>query len=225
MNRNSINMKAGIVTLFFICVTLFVQGQKCNRTGSFIGAGDVDVTGTATVEVQSDGSLVIKFASDFVSDQGPDLDVYLGNTAQVNSSSVRVKALSSFTGAQTYAVPSNIKLGDYNYVSVWCTQYSHYYGAALLGTETGTCSVTSTLETGTTKDVKLTFYSNEITINATNNLKNVSLLVYSSDGKLLHSENIPSIVGSYTLEKIFSNFRIVVLKSDDLVLTEKVLFK
>jgi len=218
-------MKTLILSLSLLLSSLALDAQKCNRTGSFIGAGDVDVKGSVTLEVQGDGSLVIILAADFVSDQGPDLGVYLGNADRVNGTSVMIKALTSFTGEQMYLVPANIKLADYNYVTIWCTQYSHYYGAALLGEDNGSCSALSSADVPVPAGVELSFTTNEILLHATENLNNVSLSVYSFDGKILYSESIPSFKGTYSVNRTFNTSSIVVFRGEDWVLSEKNILK
>ena len=142
-------MKLPILT--FLVGLLFSNAsyaQTCSREGTFVGAGDVDVKGQVTLEEQADGSIQLILSSDFFSDPGPDLDLYLGNSMRVNSSSLRLEPLKSESGSQTYLLPSGLTINQYNYVTVHCTQYNHYYGTAQLGSISGTCQTlgTNTLE-------------------------------------------------------------------------------
>ncbi|MFT6716078.1 MAG: hypothetical protein ACJA0Q_000707 [Saprospiraceae bacterium] len=203
-----------LITLFTL-TSFFAHAENCNRTGSFIGAGDVDVKGAVTLEIQTDGSIKLILSSDFVSDSGPDLDIYIGNTMRVDAFSVRLDALGSLAGSQTYTLPWAIKLTDYSYVTIHCTQYNHYYGSALLGNNVGDCIALKINDVSAPEGVNIKVNSSGISIDSDKNYKNVTLSVYNFTGVLIKSVFFAQVnKGSTALKGSFPTSGIVVLNSD-----------
>lgn len=90
--------------------------------------------GTARL-VRIPGDLLeLRFDSNFRSDSGPSLFVYLSNCAIVNGSNqascarVELGPLKSLSGAQTYAVPSNVTIDQYAHVIVLCKPFVVTFG-------------------------------------------------------------------------------------------------
>lgn len=65
----------------------------------------------------------------FSSQNGPDLKVYLSKDVGA-SDYLRLGALKSISGKQSYSIPSGITLTDYSYVHVWCEQFSVEFARA-----------------------------------------------------------------------------------------------
>lgn len=67
----------------------------------------------------------------FMSDNGPDLYVYLSKEIQpVNF--IELGKLKSVAGNQVYTIPAGSNVNDYPYVCIHCKQYNHLFGYALL---------------------------------------------------------------------------------------------
>lgn len=97
------------------------------RTGDFAGLNDKTVKGSVSV---SDGMLVL---SDFSSDEGPDLHVYLtnGTDEAAVSAGVMVDAVSFDTASQTFTL-KGADIADYTYVVIHCDKAKAVFGAAKL---------------------------------------------------------------------------------------------
>jgi len=65
----------------------------------------------------------------FSSQNGPDLKVYLSKDVDA-SNYLRLGALQSTMGKQSYSIPSGISLTDYPYVHIWCEQFSVEFARA-----------------------------------------------------------------------------------------------
>jgi hypothetical protein len=65
----------------------------------------------------------------------PDLWIYLSKKPSMKSnndikSAIKIADLKSKTWNQTYNIPSNIDLSQYNSVAIHCTQYNKLFGSA-----------------------------------------------------------------------------------------------
>jgi len=85
------------------------------------------VSGTATIYLQ-DGKHTL-LLDPFSSQNGPDLKVYLSKDVGATNY-LRLGALQSTMGKQSYSIPSGISLSDYPYVHVWCEQFSVEFARA-----------------------------------------------------------------------------------------------
>lgn len=114
--------------------TISAQVQEV-RIGSFTKhqPNGYDVDGKAYLEDHVD-SIVLRLSPDFNNPEpGPDLDVYLAKQEDVQGgSSVRIAALQSDMGEQSYLVPDSISLYSYDYATIYCTQYDHEWAQAKL---------------------------------------------------------------------------------------------
>ncbi len=105
-----------------------------SRSGTFTKrpGTSYNVSGTATLEQQANGSLVLKLGDDFSSSSGPGLDVYLSTTNTVSSNSRSLGRLQRTSGAQSYNVPSGVTLTSYNWVIIHCVPFNVTFGYAQL---------------------------------------------------------------------------------------------
>lgn len=69
--------------------------------------------------------------SNFSTDSGPDLRVYLAKDRQANSF-ISLGKLKSATGNQLYDISGMPDHGEYKYVLIWCQQFSVLFGSAEL---------------------------------------------------------------------------------------------
>lgn len=111
---------------------LIVPGR--NRQGTFVKRPGTayNLAGTATLEEQPDGTLLLKLEDDFMSSAGPGLEVILSTTNVVNSGSLSLGDLQQTTGAQTYEVSSSVELETYDWVIIHCVPFNVTFGYAEL---------------------------------------------------------------------------------------------
>ena len=99
------------------------------KMGNLIGIGGHTAMGTATLYEKGGQKFVV--LDPYESQNGPDLKVYLSKT--INASSyINLGPLKSVMGKQTYGVPGNPNIHEYQYVHIWCEQYSVEFGRAEL---------------------------------------------------------------------------------------------
>jgi hypothetical protein len=113
---------------------LRVPGQR--RTGLFAARGGTNYTvrGTAILEEQEDGALVVRFEDNFATSSGPGLEVFLSSTSVVNAGSLNLGTLQSTRGAQSYRVGDrSVALDTYDFVVIHCVPFNVTFGAAQLG--------------------------------------------------------------------------------------------
>lgn len=119
-----------LITAFWMSTT---YAQECISHGHFVNSENIKTSGDVEVKLNKKGKVVIAFASNFHTEYGPDLDIYLSKEKQVKEgSSVRLEALISFNGPLKYTVSKSINISEYKYIVIHCTQYNHWYGTAEL---------------------------------------------------------------------------------------------
>jgi len=96
------------------------------KSGMMAGVGH---TVSGTVTVYENGSTKTVVLDPFSSQNGPDLKVYLSKDMNA-SSYLSLGALKSTSGKQSYEIPGNPDITDYNYVLVWCEQFTVVFGRA-----------------------------------------------------------------------------------------------
>ena len=97
-----------------------------------------ETRGTATIYRLDDGNRVLRL-TDFTTSNGPDVRVYLvaapdaGDDETVKQAGfVELGKLKGTDGNQNYAVPSDLDLGKYRAVTIWCRRFSVNFGTAPL---------------------------------------------------------------------------------------------
>ncbi len=105
-----------------------------SRSGTFTRnpSTSYNVSGTATLEQQPNGSLVLRFGSNFSSSNGPGLEVFLSTTNAVGSNSRNLGRLQRTSGEQSYNVPAGVTLTTYNWVIIHCVPFNVTFGYARL---------------------------------------------------------------------------------------------
>ena len=111
---------------------LTVLGTRRSGTFTKRPGTSYNVSGTATLEQQPNGSLVLKFGSDFSSSNGPGLEVFLSTANTVGSNSLNLGRLQRTSGAQSYNVSSGVTLTTYNWVIIHCVPFNVTFGYAQL---------------------------------------------------------------------------------------------
>jgi hypothetical protein len=71
--------------------------------------------------------------ANFMTDNGPNLDIYLvSDLSNVNSSYISLGNIKGINGNYTYDIPSNVDLSVYKYIVVWCVDFNVNFGYATL---------------------------------------------------------------------------------------------
>lgn len=98
------------------------------KEGMLMGVGH---TVTGTVKLYDDaGTKVIQF-DPFMSQNGPDLKVYLSKDVAA-AEFIRLGELKSVTGKQSYQIPAGTDVTAYGYLHIWCEEFSVEFGRAEL---------------------------------------------------------------------------------------------
>ncbi len=87
-------------------------------------------SGNAQVVMDEDGKKILVF-TDFKTDPGPDLDVYL-STQKNTKDFINLGDLKGNSGQFSYDLPQNIDIAQHPYVMIWCVQFSVNFGYAKL---------------------------------------------------------------------------------------------
>lgn len=100
--------------------------------GGIFVDGDHPTEGTAVVLSDGDQQRVLRFESDFATDNGPDLNVYLAPSADVDSDFIDLGPLTGNIGSQNYDLDPGIDLEVYDTVVIWCVRFGVGFGSAPL---------------------------------------------------------------------------------------------
>jgi hypothetical protein len=108
--------------------TLAQADAQATRGGAFVVAEPNYPTQGRVDVVERDGQTYLEFSADFATVEGPDVQVILYGDRTVpiklaDTPYTRVAMLNSFSGAQSYAVPADVMLGDYQAVAIWCREF------------------------------------------------------------------------------------------------------
>lgn len=111
---------------------VIVRGRV--RTGTFVKrpGTSYNVSGGAELAELPSGRLRLTLGSDFISSDGPDVDVYLSQTNTVTGASLSLGSIISSSGEQEYAVPSGVDLDEYDWVIIHCVAFNVTFGYARL---------------------------------------------------------------------------------------------
>jgi len=92
------------------------------------------IHGSATVQ-SVDGKTTLVFSEDFKTKNGPDLKIYLSkrplssmSAQDVDQSALRLSVLKSHRGSQSYTIPTDINLDEYESVVIQCEAYTVLWG-------------------------------------------------------------------------------------------------
>lgn len=150
------------LTLFLALFAFSTISQaQCSREDQFEAIddpGQYPVSGTASLEFQTDGTKQVIFADDFATVQGIELRVFLSSTPRLaqggNELEVTTEPLQDdnggqdmndpITGMKTFDVPASVNLSDFDYIIIQCVQADVLWGRADLGANQGPdCSTLS----------------------------------------------------------------------------------
>ncbi len=102
------------------------------RTAEFKGLSGYEVSGDAVLEVGSNGKITLKISSNFMSQNGPGLYVYLSDNGGSITGGVELGKLKSIAGSQEYDVPFNVTLNRYDHIVLYCKPFGVGFGTAKL---------------------------------------------------------------------------------------------
>jgi hypothetical protein len=107
-------------------------GNRLVVAGDFLAEAH-PTEGRAAVVETGDGTYLT--LTDFVTDPGPDLKVYLVPKGSKVEDGIDLGALKGNKGDQQYAVPGSVGEGDLDGASavIWCRAFSVAFGSAILG--------------------------------------------------------------------------------------------
>ncbi len=96
-------------------------------------------TTTGRVGIVGDAGTTTLVFDELVTDNGPDLYVYLspatvGDGADYLAGAHKVGRLQGNIGTQTYELPSGLDTSGYRSVVIWCDRFASGFGAAMLST-------------------------------------------------------------------------------------------
>ncbi len=121
-------MTEGIRSLPF---TVRVGSTTMVRTGTFSGQNGYSAAGTAILQVEGTRA-TLRFGSDFQTQSGPGLFVYLSPNENNVTGGVNLGGLQSTSGEQSYAIPESVNTADMHFAIIYCMPFSVPFGAAPL---------------------------------------------------------------------------------------------
>ncbi len=99
--------------------------------GTFVGRNH-PTSGNAIVLGDGSGQRFVRFET-FETDNGPDLNVYLVNSAAGGVDDfIDLGNLKGNIGDQNYEIPADVDLAVYDTVLIWCVRFSSAFGEAAL---------------------------------------------------------------------------------------------
>ena len=123
------NLITAAITAFLIIGP--VTSAFADTTGTFVGASDHITTGGVSIVKNADGTSTITFDSNFSLDGAPDPQVGFGKDGTfINEANLG--ELKQITGTQSYIVPANLDISDFNELYVWCLKFGVPLGVAQL---------------------------------------------------------------------------------------------
>jgi hypothetical protein len=190
-------MKSILLFSLIVSCSLFYTvsfSQTCTQEiAAFMAApGGYNISGAGLIE-DDQQSTILYFDNAFNTQSGPDLHVYLSinfeSPTTPGNTNIDIGELTSNSGAQSYTVPSNVSLGDYNYVLIHCKSFNHWWGGGLFG-EINCVSSTNPL------DGKL---SPTVYPNPTNDFLNISFA-----GQNLEKIIVTNLLGQNLINQVVS---------------------
>jgi hypothetical protein len=98
--------------------------MKTERNGSLQTTSSYALSGDFNL-VDTGAGLELRFASNFIASSSlPGLYVYLTNNINTNNGALEISRINTFTGAQTFTLPSEVKIDDYSHVLFYCKPFS-----------------------------------------------------------------------------------------------------
>jgi hypothetical protein len=96
------------------------------KQGTLTGIGH---TASGVVKLYDTGTSKVVYFESYSSQEGPDLKVYLSKDINANEY-LKLGALKSTSGVQSYTVPPNTDVSNYIYVHIWCERFTVVFARA-----------------------------------------------------------------------------------------------
>ncbi len=106
--------------------TTQAAAQPTSGSGSFSGTSAYDAAGSTQI-LTANGETRVFLLDDFVTDNGPDLKVYLRAD---NGDFISLGDLQNNVGSSNYAVPAGTDLSVFSTVEIWCERFGGRFGSA-----------------------------------------------------------------------------------------------
>ncbi len=139
--------KGGMMKIIYLCLLVLVLagcGQSSNpdnkpapsevelKASTFAGTSKYKVSGKVSL-IQVAQDKFVKLGSDFKTDAGPDLHIWLVNDdANPATNHLDLGKLTTNQGTQRFAIPANTALANYSHIYIWCESVSELFGKANL---------------------------------------------------------------------------------------------
>ena len=130
MKRLTLKYLAALVTVAAVAFAIQTpaHAEEVVASGKFKGKSSHVTKGTVNI-VKTESGYLVKLASNFSLDGAPDPTLAFGKSGAQPDIIAKLK---SNRGAQTYEVPADINVSDYDQFYIWCEQYSVPLGLAKL---------------------------------------------------------------------------------------------
>lgn len=221
-------------SLTFIALALLFSSQvsiaQCSRTGNFVRNGaDTPTSGSATLIFQADGAKQVILGSNFsTSNNGPDIHVILCRTFRYEPKTDLIISgvLTKTSGMQTFNVPAEVQLSDFQYILIHCVAYNHRFGYAKLGNTTGQNCATLGVN-----DFDTNANSIKIFPNPTDDILNFSIneeaevSIYNVSGKKINSNTLTKENNTVSLQSQSNGVYIVEINSNNQRTTQRIVKK
>lgn len=129
--------------LLFGLFTYALNGQvvDCSRT-AVLQDGAYEMSGMATLERFEGGALQLRLESDFLTQSGPDVQIFLSNDSTSTAGGIMLvdigttDGLSHFSGELTIPINDNVAIGAYDWLVFRCVSFNAFWGGGRLGVAT-----------------------------------------------------------------------------------------
>jgi len=103
---------------------------EISASGTFSSNGFYDdIRGDFSIFQTSDSQYEIELASNFFTNERiPDLVIYLSNESDTNANALLISDEILSSGAQSFAIPSNVNPTDYQFVLLFCREFTERVG-------------------------------------------------------------------------------------------------
>ncbi len=124
------NITASASGVSSVPIRITVPGSS--RSGRFTARQGTSYTvrGGVTVREKDTGGLIVEFADDFGTSNGPDIQVVISATENFTPNSISLGVVKSTSRAQSYDVPAGVALADVNWILIHCVSFNVTFGQA-----------------------------------------------------------------------------------------------
>jgi len=246
LNIDSINMKTKLLSLAFLfAMTVQIASSQCSRSGFFVQSDPTyNISGSANITFDSDGSKSVIFESNFVTVQGVDLRVYISKmddilapgaeaievtTSQLlNDDGGTSPPQAAITGMMEFPIDTmlypDIQIDDFDYIVIQCIAINERWGYVTLGDQEGADCSPLSIDENTLLD-NISFYPNPVVDNIeifNDKLFDLEISILDFLGKeLLQTNTISQGIQSIDLSNLRSGVYFLQVKNGSSVVVKK----